>query len=160
MDYQIEVTPSSRADGINALELADFLQKFRAAYVVATWFIDYELSRREDRIEFDDGHARYWLNDALPQLERQFELFLRTQRALPPVATLARHRLSPEEELVFQGISTNSPIRFIGYCTGTSLAALALAVAISGGEADLKNMKFTVQPMADAIVKIVKELRR
>jgi len=58
------------------------------------------------------------------------------------------------QQLDFSSISTNSPLKFIGYCTGISMLALSLAVAIAGGDADLNNRKFKVNSLADAGIRI------
>ena len=146
------VESDRQSDRINALQLADFLQKFRAAYVVALSFVEYMAPPGGDfppRSEHDFES----LNDS-------FRKFLRASRNISAVTALSKQHLPPELELEFLRISTNSPLKFIGYCTGASLLALSLAVSLAGGEVDLKQMTFKVQPLADAVVQITRELRR
>jgi hypothetical protein len=152
MEYQMIVESKHERDSINALQLSDFLQKFRAAYVVALSFAEYVAPIERD--------FRFQSEQHFESLNRSFREFLRASRSISAVTTLSKQHLPPEYELEFLQISTNSPLKFIGYCTGASLLALSLAVSLAGGEADLKTMTFKVQPLADAVLQITRELRR
>jgi hypothetical protein len=151
MEYELVVESASYQNRINALQLSDFLKNFRSAYVVALAFLEYENISDYGRIAHDE--------EGMKGLENSFRRFISASGMLGSIASLSRRPISDDLELDFVHITTNSPIKFIGYCTGTSLVALALAVALAGGEADLRAMKFKVNPLLETAVKIARELR-
>jgi hypothetical protein len=154
LEYQLHVASNTKNERINAVDLFEFLQKFRAAYVVALSFVEYELHNKN--IE------NYYYRDAreFAELENSFRRFLRSNIKLAPVSVLSKQHLRAEIDLEFESISKNSPLKFIGYCTGLSMLALSLAVALAGGEVDLKNQTFKVQPLSKAVIQITRELRK
>lgn len=152
MEYELVVESSAYTDKINALQLSDFLKNFRSAYVVALAFLEYENLPNYEEIAHREG--------GMEGLDKEFRRFISASGILGSIASLSKRPIPDELELDFIGITTNSPIKFIGYCTGTSLLALALAVALAGGEADLRNLKFKVNPLLETVAKIARELRR
>lgn len=154
LEYQLHVASNSKNERVSAVDLFEFLQKFRAAYVVALSFIEYELHNQ--RIE------KYYYREELEfaGLEDSFRRFLKTNIKLASVSVLSKQHLPAEVDLEFESISKNSPLKFIGYCTGLSILALSLAVALAGGEVDLKSQTFKVQPLSKAVVQITRELRK
>lgn len=60
--------------------------------------------------------------------------------------------LPDEIDLDFSSMSMNSPLKFVGYATGTSILILSLTVAVSGGTAELgDHVKFKLPPIAKSI---------
>lgn len=120
------------SDTINLNELVTFLSGFQKAYELAYWYsskLSVKPSVTDFRIALTHNHKA--LLDFNP---------------------------SEIDQIDFTSISTNSPLKFIGYCTGTSILALSLAVAIAGGDADLKNRTFKVNSLGDAGIRIYKAL--
>lgn len=132
--FELVVLPKKGNDVIGLNDLAVFLSNFQQVYDLAykyTYTSGYK-DVSADHLSLK-GFKRALKN-------RDKKLFVRSEIDI--------------DELGFSAVTTNSPLKFIGYCTGTSLLALSLAVAVAGGEADLKNNTFKVESLADAGIKI------
>lgn len=120
---------------IKARDLEKFLDDFGDIYATAIDFLKYE----EDN--FVSIQAELSSDSVEKVVLKKFKKFVHLT-----YPHQNHHRRDDQEdyEWVFDQISTNSPIKFIGYCTGISLLALSLSVAAAGGEADLRKMVFKV----------------
>lgn len=132
---------------IRSMELATFLERLSKVNYLAHIFL-----RR--------GHIPSSSNINLYSLVREFEGFLYQMDPMDLSGELLFLHRSNIPDIEFHAITTNSPIKFIGYCTGVSIIALSLSIALAGGEADLKNQTFKVHSLADAAVRLYRAIDR
>ncbi|UZD57239.1 hypothetical protein OLL83_003004 [Shewanella algae] len=146
MKYEINLASGEK--NINLGELVRFLQGFRASYILALEF----LSNQNHLKIYDFEYLKN--KEYLVDNFRDFMYLSEFNRY--SILELSEYDIPKEYDIEFEKITQNSPLKFIGKCSGISLLALSLAVSISGGEADLKNMKFNVKPLSEAIISIKK----
>ena len=116
---------------INALELADFLLHFRAAYVTALEFAD-------------RGNIT----------GKRLAKLVRDRAAVEPalsIARISRKILSPNLDLEFTSISRQSPLKFVTYSVGISMVALSAAVILSGGKVNLREGTYEVPSLGSGV---------
>lgn len=143
--FSIIVNTDSQKKGISTNDLIYFLYNLKISYIAAKHFLekkhyiynqDLSFSSKDDVADF-----RSYLNEIDSE-------------------KIYNAEIDGDIDLLFSSISTNSPLTFIGYCTGVSLIALSLSVSIAGGEADLKNQKFKLNGLAKSAINIYKALNR
>lgn len=136
MDKKFEII-TGEGRPIRSLELATFLERLSKINYLAHIFL------QKIPIQPSSNIDPY-------QLTREFEHFLRRMDPADLSSELLFLRRGNFQDIEFHAITTNSPIKFIGYCTGISILALSLSIALAGGEADLKNQTFRVHSLVDA----------
>ena len=128
---EVIVQEFSEGESVNAFELGYFLYFFRSAYVACTELVDgkdidlrelSDITKDELKIILNNRVLDYWMAD-----------------------------LEPDLDLEFLGISKNSPLKFVARTAGGCLAALTLAVILSGGKANVYTGKFELPPLAKGI---------
>jgi len=152
--FEFEVVVEDCALEVDAIDLANFITQLRRSYINAYAFVQLGNSERGRNGDFVRRIVESANDD--PGINQEFINFLSEYRfEFPKYSHVFSHnrRLPPEIELSFSRISKNSPLAFMGYCTGTAILALAIAVALAGGEVDLIKNKFKVNSLLDAIRK-------
>jgi len=129
--FEITVNPLDGKKAISLSELSDFLRCFERSYALASYYYHTSSPKRL----FETGSEE--------EINR-FKAFLLVNKNIET----ARIKIEP---LMFESINTNSPLKFIGYCSGVSILALSLSVAIAGGEVDLTNKTFKVNSLSEAV---------
>ena len=128
---EISIEEAIEGENVNAFELGYFLYYFRAAYVACLDIIQFQqvpieqltsLAKKELLGTLGQEVSRLWLRD-LPE----------------------------KFDLEFVSISKQSPLKFVAKVAGASLAALTMAVIISGGEANVYTGEFKLPPIAHGI---------
>ena len=133
MGQSIEIEIKGEEGLLKANQLANFLYYFRAAYFVAV-----------DRFG----------NVPVDQL-RGHELYFRSEMQKAIAESLNRRKVWElcfadlgDNELLVNAISRNSPYKILSMGL---ITALVLAVIVSGGEVDLYNGKFVLNPLGEGI---------
>jgi hypothetical protein len=148
-----EVVVTDCDEEINSLDLSNFILQFRRNYIAAFAFVQFHNSWDERNKNFVGNISE---GKSIESLEIEFaSIFSEFRNTIGKYDHVFSYnkKLPPEIELNFSNITKNSPLAFMGYCTGVGILALALAVALAGGEADLTNNKFKVNSLLDAIRK-------
>ncbi|EMQ62393.1 hypothetical protein ACVTEI_18850 [Vibrio cholerae] len=141
--YKFVIEIGSKNEGISLGELSMFLNALEYAYNRA-YILSYPRLPNHNRLEFMNE------NEYLKTLDL-FRSY--TQSGLDFNADL------DIEPLVFDRISTNSPLKIVGYSSAFAIFALSLTVSLAGGEVDLKNNTFKVNSLVDAGLKVYRELK-
>ncbi|WP_250481763.1 hypothetical protein [Caballeronia sp. NCTM5] len=131
--YKFEEHP----DSISSLEFARFFATLRGSYVHALAYLE-RWERAFENFDITDEELAAIVHHA--EVLGHADL-IRNQDAVSAASLAA---LPPEQELQFLNVSKNSPVKVTAYASAVCMVALALAVAMRGGEVDLKNLKFTV----------------
>lgn len=161
MQYEITVA-ESHDQKIEPEELAQFLLKLKAAYVLALRFVAYRenIDPGYDKIPTDKDRRFDFPEHRLEMLQQEFYRYVEMHRGVHTTTRLLKMEVLPNQALEFTRITTNSPLKFMGYATGVGILALSLAVSLAGGKANLKELTFEVQPMAEAIVHVIQAIDR
>jgi hypothetical protein len=142
MEYEIRLNNKDKY--INLRELIVFLQTIRATYIMALFFLN-------KKNGYPHVSETYFNNELIADFRRYI-----SNEKYDSDSVIYHSNLAIEEniDLNFSQITQNSPLKFVGKCSGISVVALSLSVAISGGEVDLRHMKFTVKPLSEFIVAV------
>lgn len=134
-----EIIADTGEEGISALELAKFMIGLCQINNVAHEFLT--SAPRNPDVNFDERLLQF--QDLLEHLST-FELSQGEGWAV--------------RDITFSNITTNSPLKFVGACSGISLVALALAVSVAGGEVEMQHGKsrasFKVNSLGDAAARL------
>lgn len=140
---EIEITIGGKNTPIRAMDLSQFLNGLSETYRLAYFFFT----------KIDQTKLESWSHD---RKINKFITFIREDVLNTPELYYPEvHRQTKDIE--FNKITTNSPIKFSSNCTGPAILALAIAVAIAGGEAEIgSSFKFKVNSLAEAVVTLHK----
>ncbi|MEZ8486182.1 hypothetical protein [Vibrio splendidus] len=136
--FEIIVNPTGGKKAIALSELSEFLRCFEQSYALANYYycaID---------------HKGFIKSGSKSEVER-LKLFFSKNKNI-------EMSLTHTEPLLFDSINTNSPLKFVGYCSGVSILALSLSVALAGGEVDLTNNTFKVNSLTEAVGNYKKQI--
>lgn len=136
--FQIIVNPSGGKKSISLSELSEFLRCFERSYTLASYY-------------YGATSHKGFINTGSKEEIEKFRKFFSKQKNID----MFQANLEP---LLFDSINTNSPLNFVGYCSGIALLALSLAVSLAGGEADLTNKTFKVNSLTEAVGNYQKQL--
>lgn len=136
--FEIIVNPSGGKKAISLSELSEFLRCFEQSYSLANYY-------------YGETHQKEFIKTGSYKDVEKFKEFFSNRKKID----ISQAHLEP---LLFESINTNSPLKFVGYCSGVSILALSLSVALAGGEADLTNKTFKVNSLTEAVGNYQKQL--
>ena len=128
---EIIVKEYLEGESVNAFELGYFIYFFRSAYVACVALTE---DKEVDLATLDDVKR----SDIISKINKN-------------VSTLWMEDLDPDIDLEFIEISKSSPLKFVAKTAGNCLAALTLAVVLSGGKANVYTGEFELPPIAEGI---------
>lgn len=140
-EYELVVSNPLR-ETINADKLGEFLVEFQKVFNYSNAFLDFEFSELNQKPLISESE--------LKEIERKFRKFI---RAFGKNHSIFYGFSVQDVPLEFSKIEMNSPLKLMGRCSAGAIVALALTVALAGGQAKIAGCEFQVNSLLDAITR-------
>ena len=138
-DYKLIVSNPLK-ETISADKLGKFLVEFQKVFNCSNAFLDFEFSEINQNALISESE--------LKEIEKKFRKFIRAfGKDHSPFYGFS----TQDFPLEFSKIEMNSPLKLMGRCSAGAIVALALTVALAGGQAKIAGCEFQVNSLLDAI---------